>query len=174
MWFKRLLLCCKLYHTVPSLYPSTVWVSLPCVLVCRCGQAEGLGLTLDGLEIRLEHSPGRDRAGDGEICIRGRCNMMGYFKDNNLDVIDVQGNGQTIYYAKDEEDKFIGVNRGESSNLRIKLVDNEIDQIAYINDGNATFFPIGELSDNELRLRGFSWKGHVRPKKREDIFKWIE
>jgi lipopolysaccharide export system protein LptA len=105
--------------------------------------------------------------------IRGK-DMTGYFKDNQIDLIDVVGNGQTIYYPKDDDDKFIGVNRGESSNLKIKLKNNEINRISYINDANSTFFPLYELSPNELRLRGFQWLIHKRPTKREDIFNWVD
>lgn len=105
--------------------------------------------------------------------IRGK-DMKGYFKDNDLDRIFVVGNGQTIYYPLDEEDKFIGVNRGESSNLRINLVNNEIDKIAYINDGVSTFYPLNELSAEELRLRGFKWRERQRPMSREDIFTWVD
>jgi len=105
--------------------------------------------------------------------IRGK-QMTGYFKDNALDIIYVTGNGQSVYYALDDEDKFVGVNRGESSDLKIKLIDNAIDEIAYINDGNATFFPMGELTPLELSLKGFSWREYIRPKNREDIFVWIE
>ena len=35
-------------------------------------------------------------------------------------------------------------------------------EIAYINDANATFFPLGELLPQELKLRGFSWRDHMR------------
>ena len=105
--------------------------------------------------------------------IRGK-NMLGLFVDNKMDNIQVKGNGQTIYYALDKYDKFIGVNRGESSDLVIKMVDNEINQISYINDANAVFFPMNELSPEELRLKGFSWRIELRPKNRKDIFIWVE
>lgn len=105
--------------------------------------------------------------------IRGK-DMEGFFVENDLDKIDVTGNGQTIYYALDEEDKFIGVNRGESSDLLITLRNNEVSEIKYINDANATFFPIGELLPRELRLKGFSWRIHIRPKSRSDIFTWVD
>ncbi|HAW53152.1 MAG TPA: hypothetical protein DCX54_12620 [Flavobacteriales bacterium] len=105
--------------------------------------------------------------------IRGK-QMTGMFKNNKLDNIHVTGNGQTVYYALDKDDKFVGVNRGESSDLIIKLVENEINQISYINDANATFFPIDELSTEELRLKGFNWRIELRPTKREDIFIWKE
>lgn len=100
--------------------------------------------------------------------------MIGHFKDNSLDEIDVQGNGQTIYYALDEEDKYIGVNRGESSDLLINFEESEIQEISYLNDANATFFPMGELTADELKLKGFSWRIDQRPIDRTDIFNWSD
>ena len=100
--------------------------------------------------------------------------MIGTFVDNQMDEILVTGNGQTIYYALDDEDKFVGVNRGESSDLKIQLIDNEINEIAYINDANATFFPMTELSPAELKLKGFSWLAELRPVDKLDIFRKTE
>jgi len=102
--------------------------------------------------------------------IRGK-DMTAIFVDNMMRKIIVVGNGQTIYYALDDVDKFIGVNRGQSSDLSIKLADNEITHIAYINDANATFFPMHEISTEELRLKGFSWRIELRPLRRKDIFR---
>ncbi|MEQ9063171.1 MAG: OstA-like protein [Vicingaceae bacterium] len=105
--------------------------------------------------------------------IRGK-RMTGYFIKSQLDKIHVVGNGQTIYYAQDKEDKYIGVNRGESSDLIIKMKESEVNQISYINDANATFFPMDELKPEELRLKGFRWRIKLRPVSREDIFNWVD
>ncbi len=45
--------------------------------------------------------------------ITGR-SMTGYIRNNELTRIDVNGNAQTIYYAKDGK-TFIGVNKAQSS-----------------------------------------------------------
>lgn len=56
----------------------------------RVGSA---GLPLGGCELKVEHSPGRDKIGEGELCFRGRHIMMGYLKDpdKTAETIDPEG-----------------------------------------------------------------------------------
>lgn len=54
--------------------------------------------------------------------------ITGYIRNNDLYKIDVDGNGQTIYYPKDGPN-LIGVNRAESSNMSIWLKDRRINNI---------------------------------------------
>jgi len=46
-----------------------------------------------GTEVKIEHKHGRDKPGEGEICLRGRHVMMGYLKDpeKTADAIDSEG-----------------------------------------------------------------------------------
>eukprot|EP00455_Lapot_gusevi_P047118 TRINITY_DN6321_c0_g1_i4.p1 TRINITY_DN6321_c0_g1~~TRINITY_DN6321_c0_g1_i4.p1 ORF type:complete len:709 (+),score=240.31 TRINITY_DN6321_c0_g1_i4:98-2224(+) len=51
------------------------------------------GPALPGVEIKIEHVEGRDKPGEGEICMRGRTVMMGYMKDpeKTRETIDEKG-----------------------------------------------------------------------------------
>jgi len=102
--------------------------------------------------------------------IKGR-NMIGFFKENKLVRIEVKGNGQTIYFPKDQEE-LIGVNKAESTDLVIYLKDSKIERIKFILEPNATLFPPDQLQENELILRGFVWLDQFRPRSREEIFIW--
>lgn len=102
--------------------------------------------------------------------IKGR-NMIGYFNKNKLIRIEVKGNGQTIYFPRDEEE-LIGVNKAESSDLVIYMVDGKIKKIKFIHEPKATLLPPDQLRDNELYLRGFVWLDQFRPRSREEIFFW--
>jgi lipopolysaccharide export system protein LptA len=102
--------------------------------------------------------------------IKGK-KMKGFFRDNQLYKIDVNGNGQTIYFAEDNN-ALIGVNRAESSNLVIYLKDKKVDKIYFYTNPTATLFPINSLSDQELKLEGFKWLEEYRPLQKEDIFIW--
>eukprot|EP00475_Leptophrys_vorax_P031612 TRINITY_DN4792_c0_g1_i1.p1 TRINITY_DN4792_c0_g1~~TRINITY_DN4792_c0_g1_i1.p1 ORF type:complete len:718 (+),score=211.67 TRINITY_DN4792_c0_g1_i1:173-2326(+) len=44
----------------------------------RAGSA---GAPLEGMELKIDHVPGRDKDGEGEICFRGRNVMVGYLRD---------------------------------------------------------------------------------------------
>ena len=61
--------------------------------------------------------------------IRGK-NMTGYFTDNKLYQILVNGNGQTIYYGKNKKEKNFGVNRADCSDLIIRVNENKVTQIS--------------------------------------------
>ncbi|MEO8085284.1 MAG: OstA-like protein [Bacteroidota bacterium] len=101
--------------------------------------------------------------------IRGK-NMTGYFADNKLYQILVNGNGQTIYYGKNKKDKNFGVNRADCSDLIIRINDNKLQQISLLNEPDGTLYPIKELPTRDLRLKGFVWREDNRPKTREDIY----
>lgn len=102
--------------------------------------------------------------------IRGK-NMTGFFKDNKLFRINVEGNGQTIYYAKNKNKKNFGVNRAECSDLVIYVNENKVEKITLLNEPDGTLSPINEVPLKELRLKGFSWKEEQRPVSKEEIFK---
>ena len=58
--------------------------------------------------------------------------MICHFAHNQLYRIDVNGNGQTVYYARDKDD-LIGVNVAQSSDLVITVKDNKPDNIRLYN-----------------------------------------
>jgi len=103
--------------------------------------------------------------------IKGR-NMVGYIRNNEIYKIDVDGNGQTIYYPKDK-DMVIGVNRAESSRLSIFLKDKQITRIRMHTEPKGNLNPPYILPDEDVKLQGFIWLEEVRPKNRWDIFKKV-
>lgn len=104
--------------------------------------------------------------------IKGKM-MTGYFRDNQLYKIDVDGSGQTVYYPKDQE-YVIGVNRAESSSLTIFLKDRVVETIIMRKQPAGNMNPPYVLDDEAVRLRGFQWLEKYRPKSYEDIFEFPE
>jgi lipopolysaccharide export system protein LptA len=102
--------------------------------------------------------------------IKGR-SMTGYFKDNSLSKIDVNGNGQTIYFPKDGTE-VMGVNKAESSNLTILVENNDVKRIIFLTQPNAVLYPLNDIVENELILKDFVWLERFRPVKKQDIFVW--
>lgn len=103
--------------------------------------------------------------------IKGK-NMKGMFVDNNLDKIKVNGNGETVYFAQEEDSSFVGVNVAQCSDMMIYVENNDITSITFINMPTAILHPIDKISKSELELKGFRWLAHIRPKGRYDIFEW--
>ena len=87
--------------------------------------------------------------------IKGR-NMYGKFVENELRSIYVSGNGQTVYYAYDEQDKEIGVNRADCSDLLIRIIESKVERVTFLTKPDATLYPPGEIPKGELFLKGFN------------------
>ncbi|MDC1106758.1 OstA-like protein [Prolixibacteraceae bacterium] len=95
--------------------------------------------------------------------------MIGYVVNNSLDVLDVIGNGETIYYVGDKNG-LMGVNKAECSNINIKLKENKIHRISFITQPKMNFFPPSDFSTQDLKLPLFRWEDSLRPKSPKDIF----
>ncbi len=97
-------------------------------------------------------------------------NMKGHFVSNKLHTINVMENCESVYYAKDDAGKFVGVNLAESEKMRIVIDEDQIQSITYIGKPSATLYPLYELSEEELKLKGFRWLNASRPRDMFDVF----
>jgi lipopolysaccharide export system protein LptA len=100
--------------------------------------------------------------------IKGK-NMTGYVRNNELYKIDVSGNGQSNYYARDKNG-VIGLNKAESSNITIYMNKGKVKKIAFIKSPDGELKPLAELESGDKLLPGFNWQAEIRPKNKEDIF----
>ncbi len=103
--------------------------------------------------------------------VKGR-NMTGHFRDNELWRIDVYGNGETIYYVREEDGTVVGLNSALSSDIVIYIEDRQVSGIRFLSRPEANLIPPDELTDEDKLLRNFQWLDHRRPKKKEDVFVW--
>lgn len=99
--------------------------------------------------------------------IKGR-HMTGYFANNELRKISVEGNGQTLYYARSEK-TMIGINRADCSRLMIWIDKNEVQSISFYSQPDAQLYPPNELSPSEALLKDFEWRGKERPESVKDL-----
>lgn len=102
--------------------------------------------------------------------IRGK-NMVAYFVKNELAKINVNGNAQTVYYVREEDGFLIGIDLAESSTMTVRIKNSEIQTISYQSSVDEDMFPDGELTENETRLKDFSWQKELRPENKMDIFR---
>ncbi|WP_321306686.1 OstA-like protein [Marinifilum fragile] len=102
--------------------------------------------------------------------IKGK-NMLGHVKDNKIYKLDIDGNGETIYYPKDKE-IIMGMNIAKSSDIIIFIKENKIDQIKFIKKPDGKMYPLFEVENEMLFLKNFRWFDGVQPTSKEDIFIW--
>jgi len=102
--------------------------------------------------------------------IKGK-NMTCHFRGKELYRIDVNGNGQSVYFPIDESNAPLGANKAECSDMVIYLSDGKVNSISLLKKPNAVLHPIETAPINELILKGFSWLEELRPLDKEDIFR---
>jgi len=103
--------------------------------------------------------------------IKGRY-MTGYFKEQKLNRVYVEANGETIYYAGEDGSKPDNVNKAKASNLIIKIEKNKVKDIIFLTQPDATLWPLNLVKLSDMKLEGFNWRIADRPEKVEDIFEW--
>jgi hypothetical protein len=101
--------------------------------------------------------------------IKGR-SLTGFFRDNELYKINIEGNGETVYYLLDG-DEIVGVNRAKCARIEIFVEDGKITEINEFQNPEGVIDPPADTNDESLRLEGFSWLELLRPKNVADIFR---
>ena len=98
---------------------------------------------------------------------------MAYFEKSKIMQVDVNGNGESIYYVLDDKDSTdiitMGMNRILCSNMTIRFVDEVLNNISFYIRPEARFIPPHELTADVQVLDGFEWRGKERPEL-EDLF----
>lgn len=103
--------------------------------------------------------------------IKGRY-MTGHFDKQKLNRVFVEGNGETIYFASEEGEEPENVNQAKASNLLIRIKDSQVNNITFLNQPDATLYPIEQINLGDMKLEGFDWRINDRPEKIEDVFVW--
>ena len=102
--------------------------------------------------------------------IKGRI-IFAHFDSSRIHHVDVFSSGEAVYYVQDAENKYIGVNRIECSNMLLNFGDNQIQKIRFYTDPKAIMSNMRQTDHNAMRLKGFVWREAQRPKTREDILR---
>jgi lipopolysaccharide export system protein LptA len=103
--------------------------------------------------------------------IKGRY-MTGHFKEQKLHRVYVEANGETIYFAGEDGERPDNVNKAKASNLMIYIKENKVRNITFLNQPDATLYPLDQVNLGDMKLEGFNWRVSERPEKVEDVFKW--
>jgi lipopolysaccharide export system protein LptA len=96
--------------------------------------------------------------------------MRGYFKDDKLYKMFVEGNAESIYFARDSGKMTIsGIQRSLSSRIAIDFKDNSATRLSFYTKPENRYGPPDKFKDDEKILKGFIWKPKERPVSKESI-----
>ncbi len=106
--------------------------------------------------------------------IKGR-KMVAHFNKGELKNVDVNGNGESIFFALDEGDTYVvGMNKILCSNMVINFKKNTADNASFYVNPDAAFIPPHELSEPQKTLQGFVWRSEEQPVKKKMLENTLE
>ena len=91
------------------------------------------------------------------------------FIDGKIHQMQTKGSAENIYFATDNDNKFIGVNRSNAQNITIDFNNDEPVKIIYINQLTGKMTPLFDVPKTELKLNNFKWWIELQPKTKFDI-----
>jgi len=103
--------------------------------------------------------------------VKGR-KITGYFKNDELDRVYVDGNAESIYYTV-EENEFTGMIRSISSRIKIQFDNQEMTDVISIRKAESTYYPLEQIPADKDILEGFIWRPELRPKSKEEIIEGV-
>ena len=98
--------------------------------------------------------------------------MIAYFRDNDIYRNDVDGNVQTIYFQRENEQTTLVTEMVylESASASFYIEDRELVGMTYRNDVPFTMYPINQVPESHpLKLANFKWVPTLRPELK-DVF----
>ncbi|WP_082893701.1 OstA-like protein [Rufibacter ruber] len=94
--------------------------------------------------------------------VKGR-NMTAHFAEGKIRRIDVNGNGESLYFALQGDSTVMGMNKAFCSDMRMKFNDGQVQSITFLTEPDAKLIPPHELEEPEKRLKGFVWRADEKP-----------
>ena len=103
--------------------------------------------------------------------VKGRI-INAYFESGNkLKQVLVDGNGESAYYAVDDNQKSIGLNRVECGRMNMLFTDNRVQKISFVGKPDGKLIPPSKIKAPERQLDGFNWRIGEKPTKEKTIWK---
>lgn len=112
----------------------------------------------------------KDSLSDGYNQIKGQV-LIGLFKDNELYNVDIIKNAEVIYYAYNDENELVGIDKSKSATINIQIEESEITEISKLKQIDGMIYPEEDFPKNARLFRGFDWRGEEQPMSVEDLFK---
>ncbi|NJX14716.1 OstA-like protein [Tamlana crocina] len=98
--------------------------------------------------------------------------LVGLFNDENqLRQVDITKNAQSIFYARNDKQELIGIDKAKSGSISMLFSNGDIEEYTRLNQVDGNLYPESKYPEKEKFLKGFDWREEERPKSVEDLFK---
>jgi len=100
--------------------------------------------------------------------------IKAFVRDGDVYRVDVQGNAETVFYPREDDGTFTGVNRTQSSYVTVFMHEQKVDRVLFTTATSGTLFPIGQATETDTHLSMFFWAQQERPISPDDIWRKAE
>jgi len=98
--------------------------------------------------------------------------LVGLFNDDNkLRKVDIVKNAESIFYARNDKQELVGIDKAKSGSISILFADGDIEEYTRYNQIDGNLYPESKYPEKEKRLKGFDWRENERPLSVDDLFK---
>lgn len=97
--------------------------------------------------------------------------MKAFFDQGVLVQNQVIGNVEVAYYPLDSDSLIIGLNRFQSSELRMFMKERKMSKM-WSPQSEGILYPLTLAPPEEIFLSNFVWFDYIRPQNKDDIFEW--
>ncbi|KAA0993906.1 hypothetical protein FXO21_03460 [Dyadobacter sp. UC 10] len=104
--------------------------------------------------------------------VKGRIINAYFDSGNKLKQVLVEGNGESAYYAVDDKQKNIGLNRVECGRMNLIFKENRVEKISFVGKPDGKLIPPTKIKQPERQLDGFNWRISEKPTREKTI--WAE
>lgn len=99
--------------------------------------------------------------------------LNGYFKDGYINFMRVKGSSESVYYAKDDKQDFVGMNTTHAEIIDLFFKDKQLNRIVCRNDVSGNVYPMTQIPEDKKLLNNFKWLENKRPKTKFELFEDI-
>ena len=112
----------------------------------------------------------KDSLGTGYNQVKGKI-LKGKFLENKLNNVNLYQNTEVIYYAYNDQQELVGINKSKCSRIRLNFDTNQqIEEVIFYTDVEGGIYPENKISKQEVRFPNFNWRGEEMLSRKEDIF----
>ncbi len=102
--------------------------------------------------------------------VQGRT-LRAWFSKKSVDSMLVFPDAESIYYAKDDKNAYIGIDQSKSVMIRMFFDGQKIKRIKLLKDPHITMTPLDKADIPNTKLSRFKWLIDQRPKSKEELFR---
>ena len=97
--------------------------------------------------------------------------MTAYIEDDTLRRVDVNANAQTIFFPKEDDGTYVGMNVTESNFIKVFFKDQDVDHSVFTSESKCTLYPMDKIPGGKDKLSSFFWATEERPRKPGAVLK---